>query len=187
MTLFITAPLENYFSWSLSFYSGDTLCQMTLPCLFFIFPPPPLPVSLQLTLNISRSPSLFADGALSGFLMRCQHWRWNGGGARETPLKSWCSKQRETFAGMFCSKASQLLAPAARGRNRERVTGGLQLRFNTKILCDALCYCPLWKIFKSSSKEVCLPLSIFAEIWRQRCYSPKYKWLKTWFDFFIIS
>lgn len=56
VTLFITALLEKYFSWSSSFYSGDTLCQTTLPCLFFfISPPPSLPASLPLSSSVSIS------------------------------------------------------------------------------------------------------------------------------------
>lgn len=60
VTLFITELLEKYFS----------ECQSASP---LSLRSPSLP-RVQL-LYLSISPSLFADGALSGFLMRCQHLR----------------------------------------------------------------------------------------------------------------
>lgn len=80
VTLIITALLEEYFSRSSSFYSGDVQCQTTLPCLSFY-----VSTSLPLSGSVSVSPYLallFADSALLGFLMRCHHLKWDGGGVR---------------------------------------------------------------------------------------------------------
>lgn len=78
---------------------------------------PLLYLSTSLSLVQSLHSSLFADAALSGLLMRCQRLRWNGGGAREMPLKKLIFRAERSSVSV-CSKASHLLATAPGGGTR---------------------------------------------------------------------
>ncbi len=86
MTLFITALLENTLVGAPLFILVILSAKASLPSLLSLRLYLPSSLSFSLCISLSSSPS--ADAALSGFLMRCQCLRWDGGGASELPLKS---------------------------------------------------------------------------------------------------
>lgn len=117
VTLFITELLEKYFS----------ECQNVSP---LSVRSPSLPLVQLLYLSIS--PSLFADGALSGFLMRCQHLRWNGGGAKEKErerARERCKKNKKKKPGVqsreilhecvFCERLQSFTAAGGSSQREE--------------------------------------------------------------------
>lgn len=115
VTLFVTAQLEKRFSRSSYFHS----CAKRL----FISPPASLRLVQPLYLSLSLFLSLFADGVLSGFLMRCQAFEVEQWRCKRDAIKKAGVQSRERSCASVStssSKTSELQAAAAGGGNRRR-------------------------------------------------------------------
>lgn len=174
VTLFITALLEKYFSWSSSFHSCQSISALSVYLCFFISPLPSLPLTLCSSVSISLYLPLFLS-----FCWRCpvrdfnempvfevEWWRW-----RDAIKNLIFTAERTCVSVCFPPLhlwASHLLAPGAEGRNIMKVRWTQQLTFTAKCLYVSIQY--VWALcgrnIKSCSKELRLwvyltfPLSI---------------------------
>lgn len=111
----------------------------TLPPSFLHF------LSVAQSLYPSSSLLFFADAALSGFLMRCQVLRWNGGGGK-MPLKTWCSEWTCASFPLFRLRAAQ----KAHTRWRKEI----QSASKAKALCETV-------VFEIMLKHTCVLIIVF--------------------------